>query len=144
MAKPKTIKNKAGQKLDPKTGKYKTGRPLFDGKDEELVLAKLEQAFSFGSTDAEACFYADISPDSLYKYQQTHPEFVVRKQNLKERPVLIARQSVVKQMTKDGDLALRYLERKKKEEFSTKTEVENTGSIEIVQTKEKLKGLFKK
>ena len=30
------------------------GRKLFDGKDESLVLQKLEEAFVAGATDAEA------------------------------------------------------------------------------------------
>lgn len=124
--------------------KLKVGRKLFDGKDEQLVLKKLEEAFAFGASDLEACFYADISTAALYAYQKNNPEFLLRKEKLKERPVLIARQSVLKQMSTDGDLALKYLERKKKDEFSTKTEVENTGTIEIQQTKEKLKSLFKK
>lgn len=127
------------RKENPKPG----GRKLFDGKDESLVIAKLEEAFAFGASDLEACYYADISKDALYRYERAHPSFRNRKEQLKERPVLLARQSVLKQMTRDGDLALRYLERKKKDEFSTKTEVENTTTLEIQETKSKLKGLFK-
>ena len=124
--------------------KKKTGRKWFDGKDEQMVVAKLHEAFAFGASDLEACYYADISKDSLQRYQKAHEGFREYKDRLKERPILLARQSVVKQLITDGDLALKYLERKKKEEFSTKTEVENTGSIEIQQTKAKLKSIFKK
>lgn len=139
------IKHKAkpNRDKDPIPPK-KNGRPLFDGKSKEIIVAKLEEAFAFGCSDLEACYYADISKDTLYRMQKADPHFCERKEMLKERPTLIARQSVVRQMTKDGDLSLRFLERKKRDEFSTKTEVENTTTIEIQQTKEKLKGIFDK
>lgn len=90
------------------------------------VLRKLEEAFAIGASDKEACFYADIVPSTLYKYQEKHPEFTERKDALKERPILMARQSVVNALANDPDLALKYLERKRKSEFSTKTETDTT------------------
>lgn len=86
---------------------------------DEKVLRKLEEAFAYGCSDLEACFYADISKTALYEYQKDHPEFTERKELLKEKPILMARQSVIKAMQKDGNLALRYLERRKKSEFAT-------------------------
>lgn len=100
--------------------KNKGGRPTVVTED---VLLKLEEAFILGCTDLEACFYANISSSTLYKYQDEHPEFSERKAQLKESPVLQARQSVIKHMKEDGNLAMKYLERKKKDEFSTKSEV---------------------
>lgn len=96
------------------------GRPPAVTKD---VLNKLEEAFALGCTDLEACFYAGISDRVLYLYQEKNPEFVHRKQSLKEQPVLKARKVVVDAID-DGDKQTSqwYLERKKKEEFSTKTE----------------------
>jgi hypothetical protein len=87
------------------------------------VIQKLEQAFSLDCTDAEACMFANISPSKLYEYQVDYPEFLERKRALKEKPVLAARSSVVRHMEEDGSLALKYLERKKKEEFSPRQEV---------------------
>ena len=97
------------------------------------VLAKLEHAFLLGCTDIEACFYADISQDALYDYQRANPEYSKRKEALKQNPIFIARTSVVDKMADDGDLALKYLERKLKSEFSTKTEVDQnlSGSVEV-------------
>lgn len=86
-------------------------------------IGKLEEAFALGCTDLEACFYADISKDALYDYQNKHPEFTERKEQLKERPIFLARQSVIKDMQEDGDLALKFLERKKRDEFSTKQDL---------------------
>lgn len=78
----------------------------------EEVIRKLEEAFAFGASDLEACFYADISKTALYEYQKDHPEFAERKEKLKERPILLARQKVVKELTSDVKNAQWYLERK--------------------------------
>lgn len=95
------------------------------------VIGKLEQAFLLGCTDLEACFFADISKDALYDYQAKTPGFAERKEKLKERPIFLARQSVINQMEDDGDLALKFLERKRKDEFSVKSTTEHAGSIAI-------------
>ena len=71
--------------------KNKVGRPT---KMTEAVIGKLEEAFSMGATDLEACFHADISGDVLYDYQKKHPEFTERKKALKEKLVLKARKNV--------------------------------------------------
>ena len=90
------------------------------------VIAKLEEAFAWGCTDSEACLWAEIAMPTLYKYQEKHPEFVDRKNALKDNPILLARQSVLKGIKRDPKLALSFLERKKKDEFSLKTETDIT------------------
>lgn len=99
------------------------GRPTKMTPD---TVKKLEEAFLMGCSDLEACLFADISKQTLYTYQEKNPEFVDRKQMLKENPVMIARQSVIRDMKGDGTLALKYLERKKKSEFSVKQELEHS------------------
>lgn len=89
------------------------------------VLQKLEEVFALGGSDKEASFYAGISPATLYNYQNEHPEFVERKEALKEKPILKARQALVKGLD-DPDRALRFLERRKRDEFAVRTE--NTGA----------------
>jgi hypothetical protein len=96
------------------------------------VLAKLEHAFLLGCTDLEACFYADISKDALYNYQNRNPEFNDRKEKLKSNPVFIARTTVVKEIAEKGELALKYLERKAKAEFSTSSDINLGGQAEGV------------
>ena len=86
------------------------------------VIEKLEEAFKWGCTDNEACLHADIAPSTLYQYQEKNPKFTERKASLKENPILLARSTVVNGLKNDTDLALKYLERKKKNEFSTKVE----------------------
>lgn len=84
------------------------------------VVQKLEHAFSIGATDIEACFYAGISRGTLYNYQKENPDFLDRKEMLKERQVFKARMVIV-QALQDGDknMAKWYLERKRKDEFAT-------------------------
>ena len=51
-----------------------------------------------------------------------NPEFIDRKEQLKENPVYKARKSVVDALEANPELALKYLERKRKEEFSPRSE----------------------
>ncbi len=93
------------------------------------IINKLEQAFMLGCSDLEACLFADIGKSTLYNYQDANPDFLERKEKLKENPILVARTSVISGLNNDPDLALRFLERRKKDEFSTKTEAETKTEI---------------
>ena len=86
------------------------------------VMKKLEQCFSLGSSDLEACIFADISPATLYNYQKENPEFLERKQLLKEKPILKARNTIVKSLD-DPKIALEYLKAKCKSEFGQRMEI---------------------
>ena len=108
--------------------KNKGGAPTkFTGETIQL----LEDAFKMGCTDTEACLNADISTSTLYNYQNESPKFLERKKLLKETPVFIARKSVVDGLKNDSRLALMYLERKKKDEFSLKVETEHSGKVDF-------------
>ena len=89
------------------------GRPSVMTKE---VIARLEEAFAWGCTDIEACLWADIQVRVLYLYQDKNPEFVHRKESLKEKPVLLARKSVVMRLARDPRLSMDYLSRKRKDE----------------------------
>lgn len=86
------------------------------------VLQKLEEIFLIGGTDTEACLYADISPATLYNYQKEHPEFLERKDSLKETPFLKARRTIIKSLD-DPNHAFKFMERKKKNEFGPGLEI---------------------
>lgn len=105
--------------------KDKYGRPTVMTND---VLRKLEEAFAMGCTDLEACLYANIGKSTLYDYQQLVPEFVERKEELKESLKLHAKANLSRSIKIDLDVdnSKWYLERKSKQEFSTKIENENT------------------
>ena len=87
------------------------------------TLQKLEEAFALDCTDEEACLYADIAPSSLYSYQEAHQEFLERKRLLHQKPVLAARQCLIRGIKNDSRLALMYLERKKRNEFGRHEEI---------------------
>lgn len=99
--------------------KSNAGRPTVM---TDVVIGKLEEAYALGCTDGEACFYAGIAASTLYDYQIINPEFVERKESLKQRPIFVARKSVVDSLATDSDLAMKFLERKRKDEFSLRTE----------------------
>lgn len=92
------------------------------------VLKKLEEAAAFDATVAEMCFYAEISPTTYYTYCDKNPQFLGRIAELREKPVLLARQTVVKSLSEPVH-AFRYLERKRSDEFSEKSKVEHSGSV---------------
>lgn len=100
------------------------GRPTVMTQE---VVGKLEQAFSMGCSDLEACLYADISKQALYDYQERNPEFADRKAMLKQKMIFKARSVVADALNnKDENTAKWYLERKAKDEFSTKVENDTT------------------
>ncbi|MGM5483256.1 MAG: hypothetical protein ACQESF_07370, partial [Nanobdellota archaeon] len=87
------------------------------------TIKKLEEVFAIGGSDREACFYANISMQTLYNHQKENPKFLERKTALKEKPVLRARQEVVKGLSNNPEFSLKYLERKRKREFSPRSEI---------------------
>lgn len=106
------------------------GRPPVIDKD---VLNKLETSYSMGCTDSEACLFANISKQTLYNYQDKHPEFVERKAMLKQKMIFKARSVIADSLNnKDEKTAMWYLERKCKDEFSTKQEIGGNVSVQKV------------
>ena len=106
----------------------KVGRPT---KITPETLKKLEQAFLLGCSDKEACLFSNISHQTLYNYQEKHPEFVERKTLLKENPVLQARKSLMNGIADRPELGLKMLERLTKE-YKLKSEINvNSDSFEV-------------
>lgn len=91
----------------------------------KIVIGKLEEAFALGCTDLEASLYANIAPATLYNHQDKNPKFLERKEQLKMSPILRARRAVVESLD-NPDIAMKYLERKKKDEFSTRVDADFT------------------
>ena len=90
------------------------------------VIAKLEDAFSWGCTDLEACCFANISKDALYDYCNKNPKFSERKEVLKNHPVMKARRVVVEALEDDDiNTAHKVIDRKEGQKI-TQTTVELT------------------
>jgi len=93
------------------------------------VLSKLEEWFAMWFTDVECCLYANIASATLYRYVEKNPEFRERKEHLKDQPKMKAKLNIVKSIDAwDKNDSRWYLERKSKEEFSTKEVTENTNT----------------
>jgi len=95
------------------------GRKLFDGKNYETVVRKLCTAWARDCTDSEAAAFAGISKAALSGFLKNNPLISEQKERLKQTPVLKARETLHRAIEEgDAGLALKYLERKLKEEFS--------------------------
>lgn len=120
-------KSKSGYKIR-KDGKKDTGRPT---KFTPETINKLENAFSLGCSDLEACLYADVSPSAFYRFQDDNPDFKERKDVLKKKMIFKARINLKEALeSKDErtkvDASKWLLERKCRDEFSTRVENEVT------------------
>ncbi len=89
------------------------------------TIGKLEQAFAIDATVEEACSYAEISRDAFYDYLKKEPTFSDRIEDLRQRPILKARQTIVKAID-NPQYASWYLSRKRKVEFAER--IEKTGA----------------
>lgn len=89
---------------------------------ERSKVEALIQAFKIDATIAEACTYAGISVAQWKYFIEWHPDFSAIVEVCRQLPVLKARQAVIKDLD-NPDMALKYLERKRKDEFSTKQEI---------------------
>ena len=105
------------------------GRPI---KFSPLVVKKLEEAFSLDASIEEACFYAGISRQTYYNNVKEGDDLFDRFNELRQSPVLIARKTTVKAL-KDPDHAHWYLERKRKNEFSTKTSLDDDDGKNVIK-----------
>lgn len=98
-------------------------------KSEEIIR-KIEECAALGSSIEEIAFYAGIHRATLYRWMAEDQELKDRIEELQERPILKARQTVVKSL-EEPENAKWYLERKRKNEFSTKSEVESKSEIQV-------------
>lgn len=100
----------------------------------EEVIVKLEEAFMKGLTDKEACLYSEIAPSTLYKYCQENPYFAERKEILKDNVRMQAKLNVAGAINEgDKPLSQWYLERKAKDEFSTRSELTGPDGKDLFQ-----------
>lgn len=103
-------------------GERKKTGPKGPTKLTPEVVGKLEQAFAIDATIEEACFYAGIDKTTYYDWKKKFPELSNRLEALRNTPILAARQTLATAVKGNPELALKYLERKRKGEFSLKTE----------------------
>ena len=114
--------------------KNKGGRPTVMTPE---CINKLEYAFSLGCSDTEACLHADITPASLYNYQEKNPAFIERKQCLKDSLVLLAREGLRDDITsKDKYIknnTVKYVIDKKDGKAGQKVEITGNMGVQVIR-----------
>lgn len=80
------------------------------------TVKKLEEVFAIDGTVEEACYYADISKQTYYNWIDEFPKMKEQFDRLRNRPILKARQEVIKGLNNYQN-AMDYLKRKKRKEF---------------------------
>lgn len=92
--------------------------------DDPEIVRKLREAFSLDCPVEEACYYANIGKQTYYDLIKYKPELADEFERLKQQPTFRARKCVVKAAENESDVAMKYLERKRKAEFSPRAEIE--------------------
>lgn len=113
------------------TKREETNRKISEAKSKvtDEVLSLLRQAFAVDATIEEACFYAGISDSTYYRYREKNPEVCSEIERLRLTPILKARQTIVNGL-EHVNTAQWFIERKRADEFATKTKTEHSGKIE--------------
>lgn len=121
----------------------KRGRPSVLTPD---TLNRLDYAFAMGCSDKEACSYANVSQSAFYNYLDKHPDYKEYRDALKLKPILKAKDENLKLIESGDPVHIRwFLERKCRDEYSTKSEVsiEAEGSLSIEARSEALRDYLK-
>lgn len=95
------------------------------------VRSKIEEVAALDGTVDEMAYYCDVSRQTIYNYLDPESDFFDKKlaakvEKLRARPILKARQAVVKSLD-DHNSAYRYLERKARKEFSPNLDITTEG-----------------
>lgn len=92
----------------------------------EEVRRKIEEAAALDASMEEIAFYAGVHRATLYQWVADDKELHDRIQELRERPILKARQTITKALD-DPNHAFKYLERKKRKEFGANVDLTTDG-----------------
>lgn len=113
------------EKLNPDVVAYeKETRTTYAFLGVDLYMS-LEMAYGMGFDDNEACACAKITRRKLKKLKEKYPLLVERIERWKANPVMLAKSVVMDKISEGNvDVAKWWLERRKKEEFSSSTKLE--------------------
>ena len=103
-----------------KKEKNKGGRPT---KLTQETIGKLEAAFAVDATVEEACFYANINPDTYYSWVKKNKKLSERFNALRNKPILLSRQTIVSKIPESYQNAMDYLKRKRRAEFGDSQDI---------------------
>ncbi len=83
----------------------------------DAMRSKIEEVAALDGSVYEMAYYCDVSHQTIYNWFEEDPKLFERVERLRERPILKARQTVVKRLDESYQNAVDYLKRKKKHEF---------------------------
>lgn len=95
------------------------------------IEAKLEEAFSLGMPVVKALEYARVKKATFYDKMKEDVKFSDKIVAAQNEMSLLARKSLKLGVARNPSIALSYLERKEKDEFSTKQTIEHEGGISV-------------
>ena len=95
-------------------------------KMTDEAIRKIEEVAALDGSVGEMAYYAGVHPDTVYAWLKEDKEFSDRITALRERPVLKARQTIVKSLD-DPNHAFKYVEKKRRKEFGQTLDV--TGEV---------------
>lgn len=121
-----TAKDKRALKIHQTAthGDVPVGRPT---KLTDETRRKIEEVAALDGSVEEICYYADISKDTYYRWMKENPELSDRIEKLRQRPILKARQTIVKGLGDNFQNAMEYLKRKRRKEFGDAHDITSNG-----------------
>lgn len=121
------------------------------------VVSKLKDAFAIGATVEQACFYAEISRNTYWKWCKKNPELSDEFSEMKSKLPLAAKHNIATAIHNRDLFHSRWLiERKEPENYGEKLKIEHSGGISTdgsahpedealrIEYKEKLKANIRK
>lgn len=108
---------------------YFTAMPKSPTKLTEAAKKKIIMALEHDANVTQACRFAGIHRQTLYDHWNLHPEFKQDCMIAKEWAMFSIQMPMMKQAKKNGFLALKILERRKRNLFALKMETENNENV---------------
>ena len=91
-------------------------------KLDDITVKTIEEALALDCSIEEVCLMANISKQTYYNWVNSFPELKERFDVLRASPFLKARKTINDSLT-NPQYAFEYMKRKKKNEFSERSEV---------------------
>lgn len=95
------------------------------------IRLKIEEAAALDATIEEIALWAGVHRSTLYRWMQDDEGLRDRIEELRQKPILKARNTVVSALS-DPNHAFRYLERKRSKEFMPTAKLEHAGQVAFV------------
>jgi hypothetical protein len=100
------------------------------------VVTKLKEAFAIGATVEEACFYAEISDRTYYRWIEKNPELCQEFDRMRQKLPLKAKENIARQIQdyKDIGLSKWLIERQQPESYGETVKLQHSGEISQGET----------